>query len=246
MAKRQFSRTAVEFPIRNDQKPDRQRLCEHFHSRNARTHTPAHTKRQTRARYARPRSDACASSPAAPPKRQWRGNSLGARSRSRLVAVVRCGYRRGVGAAFAGGRNLPPPAPGSSTFRLARRSYCRPFPTPAATPLSLLSPLPLGRAPRSTGAPPPPNPRASLRSGLRVVEVVAAGASGSQWVGVGLRCPCARHPPTVRPVAPSAPPKAVSARGWALPPLRSGFAFSSLGVKPSPQRAFLSAGAYRC
>lgn len=54
------------------------------------------------------------------------------------------------------------------------------------------------------------------------VEVVAAGASGFQWVGVGLRCPCARHPSTVSPVAPSAPPKAVSARGRAMPPLRSG------------------------
>lgn len=40
-------------------------------------------------------------------------------------------------------------------------------------------------------------------------------------------------------------PKAVSARGRALPPLRSGEAFSSLGVKPCPQRAYLSAGALR-
>ena len=48
------------------------------------------------------------------------------------------------------------------------------------------------------------------------------------------------------PVAPAPPPKVVSARGKALPPLRSGTAFSSLGAKPCPQRAYLSATAYRC
>ena len=94
----------------------------------------------------------------APPSTQWRGNTLGARSRSRLVAVVRCGFRRGVGAAFAGGRNLPPPALGSASLSVGRRSYCRPSPSPAATPHSLLFPLSLGRAPRIRGLPCPRTP----------------------------------------------------------------------------------------
>lgn len=103
-----------------------------------------------------------------------RNNTLGARSRSQLATVVRCGGCRGVGAAFAGRspRNagaiaLASPRP---RFRFA----------PSRAPL-LLPPLPLScrhtslptlpalsRArPSYTGAPLPPHPRGSLRSRLR-------------------------------------------------------------------------------
>lgn len=44
MVKRQFSRTAVEFPIRNDQKPNKQRPTQRNHSCSARTDTHARTK----------------------------------------------------------------------------------------------------------------------------------------------------------------------------------------------------------
>lgn len=61
---------------------------------------------------------------------------------------------------FAGRRQCPRPAPGSTSFRQGRRSLYRPFPLRLRNTPSLRSPLPQRSAPRSTGAPLPPNPRA--------------------------------------------------------------------------------------
>ena len=106
-------------------------------------------------------------------------------------------------------------------WRCSRFALCSALPQLDPRSISLL--MRQGRRGRGFGLSPP-----------------ACRAKGSH------RSPAARDASVCRPVAAAAPPKAVSARGWALPSLRSGTAFSSLGVKPSPQRAFLSAGAYRC
>ena len=102
---------------------------------------------------------------------------VGARSLFGLSSVVRCPSAFGVRAAFAGRRLRPRPALGSSTFRQARRSLCRPLALSLRTPLSLRSPFALGRAPPSLfGNPTPSNVQRHARALAPVLPALVAPA----------------------------------------------------------------------
>ena len=102
--------------------------------------------------------------------------------RSFGVAAVVVSGPRSLGAALATLALLlwPRPALGSASLSLGRRSYCRPSPSPAATPHSLLSPLSLGRAPRLRGLPCPRTPAARYARGLALWGL--QGILRSRWV----------------------------------------------------------------